>query len=713
MKTNILKLVRWWTLVLCCVLLSAARAQDVETPAAGKDATVQAPGGAGGEAERGARAPAHKADDERRAEEALKAPGAHKADDARQDDQAREANDAHKADGAEKGDEATDDEQSDDSARRESEASRTTSSSDGDDEWAGSNRHRYHHRHNDADGDAVVSIGHKAELLAGQHAESVVAIFGSAVSAGDVDNAVVSVFGAAHVTGKVGDAVVAVLGSVYVNSEVDGDVVSILGKVELGPEARVRGNVVIVGGDLTRDPSATIDGHVQTIVSTDWEGFDWLRPWVNRCLLYGRPLAFTSGIGWAWGIALGLLALYVFTAFLFRGAVEHCVKVFEAKPSHSILAALLTMLLTPVLFVLLFITVLGIAAVPFLAFGLLCAAAFGKVVMLAFIGRRCTPMLADDPVKHTVVGVAVGGAIVLVLYTIPFIGFIVYKLLGILGLGVVVYALLIAMRSGRIARAAARNGGGGPNAGGVGPNGGGPGGGVGPQAGVGPGGGAGPAGGGAQAAGFSGTATGGTAEGAAAGSTGTATGGTAEDAAAGAASGGRPEFGDFNARSDPPLGGFTSSSSSSSPNSPGGGFSSSAASGPTMSSATIAALPRAGFGIRIGALLLDIVLIGIVLHQFHESTRLELIVLATYGAVMWKLKGSTIGGIICGLQVVRLDGRPIDWPTAIVRALSCFLSLAVVGLGFLWIAIDSERQSWHDKIAGTAVVRAPKGASLL
>jgi uncharacterized RDD family membrane protein YckC len=115
----------------------------------------------------------------------------------------------------------------------------------------------------------------------------------------------------------------------------------------------------------------------------------------------------------------------------------------------------------------------------------------------------------------------------------------------------------------------------------------------------------------------------------------------------------------------------------------------------------------------MGALLLDVVLVGILLHQVHEGPRLEMLVLAAYGAVMWKLKASTIGGIICGLQVVRLDGRPIDWPTAIVRALGCFLSLAIAGLGFLWIAIDSERQSWHDKIAGTVVVRAPKGVSLL
>ncbi|MFZ8458448.1 RDD family protein, partial [Staphylococcus aureus] len=73
----------------------------------------------------------------------------------------------------------------------------------------------------------------------------------------------------------------------------------------------------------------------------------------------------------------------------------------------------------------------------------------------------------------------------------------------------------------------------------------------------------------------------------------------------------------------------------------------------------------------------------------------------------------TVGGIICGIQVVRLDGRPIDWATAVVRALSCFLSLAAAGLGFVWIAIDSDRQSWHDKIAGTVVVRLPKGASLI
>ena len=86
---------------------------------------------------------------------------------------------------------------------------------------------------------------------------------------------------------------------------------------------------------------------------------------------------------------------------------------------------------------------------------------------------------------------------------------------------------------------------------------------------------------------------------------------------------------------------------------------------------------------------------------------------AAYCALMWATKGTTIGGIICGLKVVRLDGRPLDWSIAIVRVLGGFLSLAIAGLGFIWVAFDDERQSWHDKIAGTTIVQVPKGTPLL
>jgi uncharacterized RDD family membrane protein YckC len=89
-----------------------------------------------------------------------------------------------------------------------------------------------------------------------------------------------------------------------------------------------------------------------------------------------------------------------------------------------------------------------------------------------------------------------------------------------------------------------------------------------------------------------------------------------------------------------------------------------------------------------------------------------LLLLPLYGAVMWKLKGTTVGGAVCHLKVVRLDGRPIDWGTALVRGLGCLLS-SLAGLGFFWIAVDPQRQGWHDKIAGTVVVQVPEAVPLL
>ena len=139
---------------------------------------------------------------------------------------------------------------------------------------------------------------------------------------------------------------------------------------------------------------------------------------------------------------------------------------------------------------------------------------------------------------------------------------------------------------------------------------------------------------------------------------------------------------------------------------------------PVVSATT---LPRAGFWIRVAAALLDTILIGVLISVFEaffhafglqpgEAFPLWVVL---YSVTMWATKATTIGGVICGLRVVRLDDRPLDWGVAIVRALSGFLSLAVAGLGFIWVAFDDEKQSWHDKIAGTTIVRVPKGTSLL
>jgi uncharacterized RDD family membrane protein YckC len=125
-------------------------------------------------------------------------------------------------------------------------------------------------------------------------------------------------------------------------------------------------------------------------------------------------------------------------------------------------------------------------------------------------------------------------------------------------------------------------------------------------------------------------------------------------------------------------------------------------------------LPRVGFWMRLGATTLDFLMITIVfaLMTFPVPPVFFLIWMA-YHIGMWSLKGTTIGGIIFGIKCVRLDGGEVTFPVALIRCLSSWLSAVALFLGFFWAGWDANRQSWHDKIAGTTMVRVPKGASLV
>ena len=86
--------------------------------------------------------------------------------------------------------------------------------------------------------------------------------------------------------------------------------------------------------------------------------------WIEKCLLYGRPLAFERGLGWAWAIAFGFLLFYVVIALMFDRSVTRCVETLETQPGQSVVASIMTVVLVPVLFVLLVISVVGIVIVP-------------------------------------------------------------------------------------------------------------------------------------------------------------------------------------------------------------------------------------------------------------------------------------------------------------------------------------------------------------
>jgi len=498
---------------------------------------------------------------------------------------------------------------------------------------------------------SIVSVGHGSVLPAGESAEAVVSVLGSSRVDGSVSDSAVAVLGDVTLNGSAGDSAVAVLGDAYINGKVNGDVVAVLGNVTLGPQAVVGGDVTTVMGTLERSPTAVVQGSTTHVLSGLFGNVEGLHAWFKQCLLYGRPLAPSSDVGWAWWLALATLAFYLLIAAVFRDGVHRCVQTLEAHPGPSILATILAVLLLPVVLMILVITVVGIAVIPILWIGLFCAGVFGRIVALGWLGGRCLRLGHTEIAGRPVLDVLVGGILVLALYMVPVLGFLVYMLLGVFGFGAVIYTVLLAIRPPPVK----------PPVSGPRPE----------------------VPGGASAA----TATG-------AASATYAPSASMSAAGAGAAADTAPPGAQMDTNPPPP------------PPPPYG-----AAAAPVM--IDVATLPHAGFWIRMLALLIDLILVGVAMSWLHHGSSGLLVLLATYGAIMWKLKGTTVGGIVCDLKVVRIGGGPLDWVTAIVRALGCFLSLVIAGLGFIWIAVDHEHQAWHDKIAGTVVVRVPKGAGLI
>jgi uncharacterized RDD family membrane protein YckC len=120
--------------------------------------------------------------------------------------------------------------------------------------------------------------------------------------------------------------------------------------------------------------------------------------------------------------------------------------------------------------------------------------------------------------------------------------------------------------------------------------------------------------------------------------------------------------------------------------------------------------PKASFWERIGAAFLDVILVSILCAVLHPIAPL---VALAYFSALWAWKGTTIGGIVVGLKVVRVDGKPLTFPVSLIRSLAAAFSILVLFLGYLWIAWDPEKQGWHDKIAGTVVLKLPKGIPLV
>lgn len=126
-----------------------------------------------------------------------------------------------------------------------------------------------------------------------------------------------------------------------------------------------------------------------------------------------------------------------------------------------------------------------------------------------------------------------------------------------------------------------------------------------------------------------------------------------------------------------------------------------------------------GFWARVGASVIDNLLmtiifvpIALLLTGSADSG------LATIGAVIavlafWYYKQSTPGKMVFNARIVdAVTGDKMRAGQMVGRYFAYLVSAVPLGLGFLWIAFDRRKQGWHDKLAGTVVVRSKAVKSL-
>ncbi|TXK64582.1 RDD family protein [Alkalisalibacterium limincola] len=131
-----------------------------------------------------------------------------------------------------------------------------------------------------------------------------------------------------------------------------------------------------------------------------------------------------------------------------------------------------------------------------------------------------------------------------------------------------------------------------------------------------------------------------------------------------------------------------------------------------------------GFWARVGATVIDVIIIlcitvplTLMIYGFayYDSTAIvagpadiliNWIMPAVAVILLWLKFQATPGKMVVGARVVDArTGATMTPGQAVVRYLAYIVSALPLLLGYIWISFDSRKQGWHDKIAGTIVIR--------
>ena len=232
------------------------------------------------------------------------------------------------------------------------------------------------------------------------------------------------------------DSLMAFGSKVAINGEVRGDVDAFGSTIVVA--GKVDGNIVLYNGTLTLQNGSSVDGTIE-LYGSRWE------PGAGS-FYHEKPIIHPSTLAWLFGemsqfsfpfwsiliwAALGLMLTWLLP--------EHVTLVRATaiqNTKRSFIVGLLSILLAPVVLVVLTALILPIPLAVIIALGLVAAWAFGTVALGWLVGEHIVH--AIDPRHHTrTVQVVVGLAALALLGSLPYVGWLINLLVGLIGLGTV------------------------------------------------------------------------------------------------------------------------------------------------------------------------------------------------------------------------------------------------------------------------------------
>lgn len=460
------------------------------------------------------------------------------------------------------------------------------------------------------------------------------------------------VFGNATIEGEVDGDVVVVLGSLRMTGTavVEGSIAVIGGSAEFGSGVSVERDIVVVGGTLTGDGFSR--GGDQVVVGSRWLGdaLSGVVPWMTRGLIWGRLIV--PDLEWVWAMVGIFFVVYLALVIVFRDAVDATARTIATRPVSAFMTGLLVLLLLAPVIALLMATVVGLLLVPFVICAAVAAGLLGKAAVLRAMGGSFVRG-DEDSAGRTLLAFIVGFALLTLAYMVPVLGFVAWSLTSVLGLGAATSTLRGMLRRERPQPPAPAT----------------------PPAPPAP-----PADG---------------------------PGRPGEPVPAPAL---MPSYSPASEPDLPLRSDAAEPAPYEPPKPPPPPPVAPAAPSGSLHREGLAKYPRASFFDRLAAFALDCVLVAIAMEllDWDRYEGLYMMMLLGYHIAFWAWRGTTMGGIIIGLRVIRTHGTELQPSDALVRGLASVFSLAALGIGCFWMLQDPESQTWHDKIAGTLVVKVPR-----